>query len=76
MTDKYKVLTVILDKPVRGEDAQSLIDAISIMKNVREVQGEVHSHAYAAAWSDVRFEAREIFIEFMNALYEKPYVDK
>lgn len=41
MTDRYLTLTVVLDKDTRDDDAQGLVDAISLMKGVMSVEGNV-----------------------------------
>lgn len=41
MTDRYKALTVVLDKDERIDDAQPLIAAIQQMRGVAAVSGEV-----------------------------------
>ncbi len=41
MTDRYHTLTVALEKDIRTDDAQPLIDAISQMRGVLAVGGNV-----------------------------------
>ena len=38
MTDRIKALTVVLEHDIRIDDCQPLIDAISMMRGVAEVQ--------------------------------------
>lgn len=41
MTDRFNALIVVLDKDVREDDAQSLMQAISQFKGVASVSGNV-----------------------------------
>ena len=41
MTDRYSTLTVILEEPMRDDDAQVLMDAIRLMKGVLAVDGNI-----------------------------------
>lgn len=41
MTDRYKALTVVLARDVRDDDAQSIINAISMVKGVLSVEPNV-----------------------------------
>ena len=41
MTDRYHSLTVVLEKNMRDDDAESLINAIKMMRNVISVEGNV-----------------------------------
>lgn len=49
MTDRFHALTVILEEPIRSDDAQAIIDAIKQIRGVLDVQPEVTdpSHYYA-----------------------------
>lgn len=38
MTDRYVALTVILDKEIRSDDCEPIIDAIKMIKHVLKVQ--------------------------------------
>lgn len=41
MTDRFHTLTVVLEKDTREDDAKHLIDAISQLRGVCSVRGEV-----------------------------------
>lgn len=41
MTDRYGALTVILDRDIREDDAEHLMNAIRMMRGVAEVKGEI-----------------------------------
>lgn len=41
MTDRYHSLTVVLEKDMRDDDAESLINAIKMMRHVISVKGNV-----------------------------------
>ncbi len=41
MTDRYHSLTVVLDDNMREDDAQAIITAISLLRGVIQVTGEV-----------------------------------
>jgi hypothetical protein len=57
MTDRFHTLTVVLEKDIRDDDAQRLIDAIKHMRHVLTVTGKVadlDSHmAYERARADL-----------------------
>jgi hypothetical protein len=38
MTDRVQALTVLLDKPMRTDDAEALVNAIKLMFNVVDVK--------------------------------------
>ena len=41
MTDRFKSLLVSLDKDIREDDAESLLNAIRMLKGVLHVQGNI-----------------------------------
>jgi hypothetical protein len=41
MTDRYYALTVILDRDIREDDAQTTIEAIKMIKNVLDVKPKI-----------------------------------
>lgn len=45
MTIMYYALTVVLDKDIKEEDAQKIIDAVRMIKGVLEVEGNVANSA-------------------------------
>jgi inosine-uridine nucleoside N-ribohydrolase len=47
MTDRFNALTVVLEQDIREDDAQAIIAAISQLRGVASVEGNVadmHSH--------------------------------
>jgi len=43
MTDRYNALVVVLDRDIREDDAEHLINAIKMIKGVVDVTGNVSS---------------------------------
>lgn len=41
MTDRVQALTVILDKPMRDDDVEHLVNAIRMMRNVKSVENVI-----------------------------------
>ena len=41
MTDRYNTLTVVLDRDVRDDDAECLINAIKMLRGILSVSGNV-----------------------------------
>lgn len=41
MTDRYYALTVVLEKDIRSDDAEQIMDAIRMLKYVLDVKGNV-----------------------------------
>jgi hypothetical protein len=41
MTDRFYALTVVLEKDIREDDAEQIIDAIKMIKHVLNVKGNV-----------------------------------
>jgi len=54
MTDRLNALIVVLDKDIRDDDAQPLMDAIKMMKGVISVSGSVADSESVVAESRVR----------------------
>jgi len=54
MTDRYSTLTVALEKDIREDDAQALIDAIRMLRGVADVAGNVYDSAQWLAETRVR----------------------
>lgn len=63
MTDRLHALTVVLDAPIRDDDAQPLIDAIKQMKGVLDVTGHVANIDTYAAEGRAR---HEIYMRLWN----------
>lgn len=43
MTNRFNILTVVLEREIREDDAEHLINAISMLKGVLKVKGNVSS---------------------------------
>lgn len=56
MTDRYNSLTVILDREIREDDAQQLMNAIRCLKGVIDVSGNVADYESYAAYSKARYD--------------------
>jgi hypothetical protein len=41
MTDRYYALTVVLEKDIRDDDAEPILNAIMMIKGVRSVEGNI-----------------------------------
>jgi hypothetical protein len=58
MTDRYNALTIVLEKNMREDDAEGLIQALQMMRGVASVTpivADVQSHiAYERARNDLR----------------------
>lgn len=44
MTDRLNTLTVVLEQPIRDDDAEVIINAIKMVKGVLSVKGNVADH--------------------------------
>jgi hypothetical protein len=56
MTDRYSTLTVVLEKPMRSDEAEALIAAIGMMRCVLTVRGDVEDPGEYATEMRVRQE--------------------
>ena len=59
MTDRFNLLTVVLAQDVRDDDAEGIINAISMVKGVLSVDPHVVDHADHIAQVRVRQEFSE-----------------
>lgn len=59
MTDRYNFLTVALEKNIRSDDAQRLIDAIGMLRGVLKVEPNVADGSTYTAEMRVRNELGE-----------------
>lgn len=66
MTDRFFSLTVALEKDIREDDAEHIIKAISMIKGVLEVKGNVSDFSTWTAQERVR---REFGNELWKILY-------
>jgi hypothetical protein len=64
MTDKYNTIVVVLDKDIREDDAENLINAIQLLKGVIAIGGNVTDiDTYAVE--------RRVKLELFNKLVEQ-----
>jgi hypothetical protein len=68
MTDRYNILTVVLEKATRMDDAESLMDAIRHLRGVLSVNGEVANTGEYMAEERARKELGE---KLWRVLYPK-----
>lgn len=68
MTDRYYALTVILEKDMRDDDSESLIQAIKMIKGVLSVKGNVSD---PVSWMAEERARRELGDKLWNILYPK-----
>lgn len=66
MTDRFNALTVVLDKEIREDDAQAIISAISQLRGVASVQGNVADMNSHIAKEQALYKLRG---EIMDVLY-------
>jgi hypothetical protein len=81
MTDRFNTLTVVLEKPMRDDDSQCVIDALKMVRCVQDVTGNVADmDAYAANsrarqdWADVLFNIMRISRNFTKFNKLKAYL--
>lgn len=65
MTDKYYALTVILDKDIRDDDAQPLIEAIKMLKGVIDVTPHVSTLETHVAYHRARIELGQKLLQVL-----------
>ena len=68
MTAKFNSLTIVLENDVREDDAQTLINAILMLKGVLSVEGNVSSFADYVAESRVKTEVRNRLFEIITSI--------
>lgn len=68
MTDRYITLTVALDRDIREDDADVLISAISMLKGVLAVSGNVVD---AQAWAIEERIRRDLYNKLYAVLDKK-----
>lgn len=67
MTDRFYSLTVVLEKDIREDDAESIIKAILMIKKVLSVKGNVSNPATYTAETRAR---HELISKLFNVLKE------
>ncbi len=70
MSDRYIALTVLLEKPVKDEDAQGIINAIECLRGVMKVTPVVQEPQTAWAQESAR---RELGEQLMRIVYPNLY---
>lgn len=73
MSDRIKVLTVVLEQDLREEEIQPLIAAIKQLRNVIEVSAEVADPNLYVATTRVR---RELGQKLLKIVFPDVYPDK
>ena len=68
MTDRYNALTVVLERDIRDDDADAILQAIRMIKGVLNVEGNVADMDSHVAESRVR---REMGDKIWEVLYPK-----
>lgn len=68
MTDRYFALTVLLDKDIREDDAQPIIDAIKMIRRVKAVEPHVSNMEVWAGETRARMKLAE---EIWSILFPK-----
>ena len=68
MTDRYNALTVVLDHDIRSDDAESIINAIEMIRCVLSVKPKVSNIDDHIAYDRVRSELGK---ELWEILYPK-----
>jgi hypothetical protein len=59
MTDRFNTLTVVLERNMRDDDAESLIQAIQMLRGVAAVAGDVANSETYMATERARLELRQ-----------------
>lgn len=67
MTDRVNALLVVLDKDIREDDVEFLINALRCLRNVCDVKRNVADYNSAIAYSRVK---SELHIKLFNVLTE------
>lgn len=67
MTDRYNALIVVLDREIRDDDAEPLIEAIKMMKGVQDVTGNISDINSYVVESRVK---RDIMVKIHNLMKE------
>lgn len=66
VTDRFHSLTVVLDRNIRSDDAEPLINAIRLLTGVQSVAANVADPSHYVAETRVRFELREKLFELLK----------
>ncbi len=68
MTNRYYALTVVLEKDIREDDAQQIIDAIRMIKHVINVKGNISS---PDTWMAEERARRELGQKLLDIVFPK-----
>ena len=66
MTDRVKGFTVTLDKDIRIDDVQELMNAISMLKGIAHVEASITTAGDHMNREKIKMEYRDKFITFLN----------
>ncbi len=67
MTDRILALTVVLDRPIRDDDAQPILDAIRMIRGVANVTtASIQDSGYYAAKVQVRMEMNRKLLDIVQ----------
>lgn len=66
MTDRYYALTIVLEKDIRSDDAERLIDAIHMLRGVLSVAPNVSDSATWMAEERAKSELRNKIFEALK----------
>ena len=68
MTDRYYALTVILEKDIRDDDAEPIINAIKMIRGVQNVEGLISD---PTTWMAEERARMELGKKLMEVVYPK-----
>ena len=66
MTDRTKMLTVLLDREYRDDDVQAIKDAIGMVRGVVKVDHEVSNGMHWQAENSAKWELRKQILELLK----------
>lgn len=71
MTDRYNALIVALDKDIRDDDCETIINAIKMIKGVKDVQGNTVDADSFVAESRARQNVTEKLFKVIEEINKK-----
>jgi len=66
MTDRINTITVVLEKPIRDDDCEAILNSIRMIKGVLTVTPHVADHTAYAAREQVRQEIRRKIYDILS----------
>lgn len=66
MTDRYNSLTVVLERDIRDDDAESILQAIRMIKGVLSVTGNVTNLEDHVAKESAKWELKKQIFELLK----------